>query len=119
MKSREGIEPTDDWDQLVLLFEWPGQREYEELRPLVLFGSGGRAGKLLQVKSLELFETVHHLPQPRLFDLEETLGNGWLKALRLEDYARRNPYGPQMLQEALFPYLDALWNSGSIRYSAL
>ncbi|MGI8650115.1 MAG: hypothetical protein ACR2KW_07020 [Rubrobacter sp.] len=71
-------------------------------------GSGGRAGKLLQVRSPELFETVHHLPQPRLFDLEETLGNGWLKALRLEDYARRNPYGPQMLQEVLFPYLDAL-----------
>ena len=39
MKPRERIEPTNDWDQLVLLFEWPEQREYEELRPLVLFGS--------------------------------------------------------------------------------
>ncbi len=39
MRRRERIEPTDDWDQLVMLFEWPGQREYEELRPLVLFGS--------------------------------------------------------------------------------
>ena len=39
MRRRERIEPTDDWDQLILLFEWPEQREYEELRPLVLFGS--------------------------------------------------------------------------------
>ena len=39
MRRREQMEPTDDWDQLVLLFEWPGQKEYEELRPLVLFGS--------------------------------------------------------------------------------
>lgn len=39
MRHRERIEPTDDWDQLILLFEWPGQKEYEELRPLVLFGS--------------------------------------------------------------------------------
>ena len=38
-RRRERIEPTDEWDQLILLFEWPGQREYEELRPLVLFGS--------------------------------------------------------------------------------
>lgn len=39
MKRRERREPTDDWDQLVLLFEWPEQKAYEELRPLVLFGS--------------------------------------------------------------------------------
>lgn len=39
MRRRKRIEPTDDWDQLVLLFEWPEQREYEEIRPLVLFGS--------------------------------------------------------------------------------
>jgi hypothetical protein len=31
-------EPTDDWNQLVLLFEWPEQKEYEEIRSLVLFG---------------------------------------------------------------------------------
>ena len=39
MRRRELREPTDDWDQLVLLFEWPEQKEYEEIRPLVLFGS--------------------------------------------------------------------------------
>ena len=39
MRRRKRIEPTDDWDQLVPLFEWPEQKEYEEIRPLVLFGS--------------------------------------------------------------------------------
>jgi putative transposase len=38
MKRRERREPTDDWNQLVLLFEWPEQKAYEEIRPLVLFG---------------------------------------------------------------------------------
>jgi hypothetical protein len=31
--------PTDDWQELLPLFEWPEQEAYEELRPLVLFGS--------------------------------------------------------------------------------
>ena len=32
-------EPTDEWELLLPLFSWPEQRAYEELRPLVLFGS--------------------------------------------------------------------------------
>jgi hypothetical protein len=37
--KRRKIEPTDDWDLLVPLFEWPEQRDYEELRPVTLFGA--------------------------------------------------------------------------------
>src|SRR5215207_8591151 len=33
------IEPTDDWEQLEPLCLWPEQRNYELIRPLVLFGS--------------------------------------------------------------------------------
>jgi putative transposase len=33
------VEPTDDWEQLELLCLWPEQRDYELIRPLVLFGS--------------------------------------------------------------------------------
>jgi hypothetical protein len=33
---------------------------------------------------------------------------GWLKALKLEGYAPRAPRGPGSLQQALFPYADAL-----------
>ena len=36
---RRKVEPTDDWQELLPLFEWPEQEAYEELRPLVLFGS--------------------------------------------------------------------------------
>ena len=47
--------------------------------------------------------------QPKLFSLEEYLGEGgWLKAIRLEDYAPRRSRRPLMLQDVLFPYLDAL-----------
>ncbi len=65
--------------------------------------------ELRQVGRAILFETSVVTHQPRLFDLTEALGEtGWLKALRLEDYAMRKPRQPQMLQEVLFSYLDAI-----------
>ena len=44
------------------------------------------------------------LPQLRLFALDEA---GWLKAMKLEDYAARRPRRPEKLQQALFPYHEA------------
>ncbi len=38
-RERRKVEPTDDWELLLPLFEWPEQQAYEELRPTVLFGS--------------------------------------------------------------------------------
>jgi hypothetical protein len=32
------VEPTDEWEQVELLCGWPEQRDYELIRPLVLFG---------------------------------------------------------------------------------
>ncbi len=47
--------------------------------------------------------------QMRLFGLAETLGEeGWLKALRLEDYAPRTARRADMLQQVLFAYTDAI-----------
>jgi hypothetical protein len=57
---------------------------------------------------LELFGTAHGLPQPRLFGLEEALGDGWLKALKLGGYAPRRSRPLDMLQQVLFPYTEAL-----------
>ena len=37
-RKRRRVGPTDDWEQLELLCVWPEQREYERIRPLVLFG---------------------------------------------------------------------------------
>ncbi len=72
-----------------------------------------RSAKLLldDVSNPHLFATRYGRSrvQPRLFKLEEVLGkDGWLKALRLEDYAPWKRRGPQMLQEVLFSYLDAI-----------
>ena len=65
--------------------------------------------ELRKVGRAILFETSVVAHQPRLFDLTEALGEkGWLKALRLEDYVMREPRQPQMLQEMLFSFFDAV-----------
>ncbi len=38
-RRRRRVEPTDEWEQIELLCGWPEQRDYELIRPLVLFGS--------------------------------------------------------------------------------
>jgi transposase len=37
-RRRRRVEPTDEWEQIELLCGWPEQRDYELIRPLVLFG---------------------------------------------------------------------------------
>ena len=68
------------------------------------------SNKLREVRKPSLFETPHRRngPQGRLFGLDKVLGDGWLKAPELEEYAPRMPRRPQALQQALFPYLEAL-----------
>src|SRR5215210_185774 len=39
VRKRPRIEPTDDWQELLPLFWWPEQVEYERMRQPVLFGS--------------------------------------------------------------------------------
>jgi hypothetical protein len=36
-RKRRGVQPAHEWELLLPLFEWPQQRRYEEIRPLVLF----------------------------------------------------------------------------------
>jgi hypothetical protein len=38
-RRRRRVGPTEEWEQLELLCRWPEQLAYEEIRPLVLFGS--------------------------------------------------------------------------------
>lgn len=63
--------------------------------------------KLARVSRPRLFETSRVLPQLRLFGLEALGETGWLKALKLEEYATRRPRR-QALQQPLFAYLDAI-----------
>src|SRR5215207_9399661 len=37
-QRRRRVDPTREWEQIELLCAWPEQREYERIRPLVLFG---------------------------------------------------------------------------------
>jgi hypothetical protein len=67
-----------------------------------------RTGELRSVGRARLFETSTTVPQPRLFALDALGKAGWLKALRLEGYAPRRPRVPLALQQALFPYAEAL-----------
>jgi putative transposase len=68
-----------------------------------------RTNRLREVKSPRLFQTPHRRgsTQPRLFELAALGEGGWLKALRLEDYAPRRPRRSAILQEALFAYHEA------------
>ncbi len=61
-------------------------------------------GRLWDVSSPQLFETSHVPRQARLFGLEDLGENGWLKVLRLEEYAPRRSRGWQALQNELFDY---------------
>ena len=67
-------------------------------------------GELRSVEKPRLFENSHGLrrPQRRLFALDSLGEGGWLKALRLEGYAPRAPRRPQAVQQAPFPYAEAL-----------
>ena len=64
---RRRVEPTDDWEQLKLLCLWPEQRDYELIRPLVLFGSpaseraqqtGAASERTLQRKSRSFEDAI-------------------------------------------------------------
>jgi putative transposase len=69
-----------------------------------------KSGKLLAVRSPTLFESSHRrsLPQPRLFGLEALGEAGWLKAIKLEEYAPRRLRWPSALQQVLFAYIEAI-----------
>ncbi len=58
------------------------------------------------MKGQTLFETSIIVPQLRLFDLGEVLGEeGWMKVLKLDEYTPRRP---DKLQQVLFSYTEAI-----------
>lgn len=78
------------------------------LRTGWVVGEHRRSGRLTEVSSPRLFETRHRSLQPRLFGLDDVLGeSGWAKAIRLEDYAARRDTGHHQLQPTLFTEEEA------------
>ncbi len=70
-RHRERIPPTDAWQQLELLLETPGQRSYEAIRPVVVFGEPvpERAGTT-QIPPRTLFRYVARFEAEGLRGLE-------------------------------------------------
>lgn len=57
-RARQQIPASDDWQQLELLFDTPGQRLYEVIRPVLLFGQpvAERAAETItQLRSLQRY----------------------------------------------------------------
>ena len=89
-------------DGLVLEYGGDALSRYD-----VSFSSGET--HLEAVTNPRLLATRYRTPQLKLFALDDVLGeDGWLKALRLDGYALRSRGTPEMLQHALFSYLEAL-----------
>ncbi len=69
----------------------------------------GRADRVREDQAARLVRRAGRGTRGRDRDLEEALGEGgWLKALKLDEYAARARRRPEALQDVLFPYLDAL-----------
>ncbi len=68
------------------------------------------SGRLSAVGKPTLFETsrVPALAQPRIFELSILGESGWLKMVKLEEYAPRRPRGSMALQRVLFTYTEAI-----------
>jgi transposase len=65
--------------------------------------------RLREVKGPRLFTTRYAPLQLRLFELSDALGEtGWLKALRMDEYAPRLSRAQGSAQQTLFPYAEAL-----------
>jgi len=62
--EKKARRPTDDWEQLELLCVWLEQREYERIRPLVLFGDRSPSGRPKQGSPKEP-STARSLPLGR------------------------------------------------------
>ena len=79
-RRRRRVEPTDDWEQLELLTRWPEQRDYELIRPIVLFGGSAseRAAETGVASERTLFRRVAAFEaegMESLFGSEHALGH--------------------------------------------
>src|SRR3712207_6220288 len=85
---RQRVEPTDDWEQLERLCLWPEQRDYELIRPLVLFGSP--ASERAQETSAASERTLQRKTKRFEADgMESLFGSEHARARRLPPAMRR------------------------------
>lgn len=71
MRKRERIAPTEDWQQLTLRLETAGQRSYEAIRPVVVFGAPvPERATATQIPTRTLFRYVARFAADGLCGLE-------------------------------------------------
>ena len=71
--KRRRIEPTDDWELLLPLFSRPEQRNYEELRPVTLFGASVAEGaRETGTPERTLYRRVERFERDGMMDLFAT-----------------------------------------------
>ncbi len=86
-RRRRRVEPTEEWEGLLPLFEWPEQENYEVIRPLVLFGESvaGRA-KETGVSERSLYRGLDRFEAS---GMESLFDSGKAKRQRLPPAMRR------------------------------
>jgi putative transposase len=85
---RRRVEPTEEWEQVELLCGWPEQRDYELIRPLVLFGASadGRARETGEASGRTLRRRAARFEAE---GMESLLGSEAAKRRRLPPGVRR------------------------------
>lgn len=76
-RRRRRVEPADEWEQLELLCAWEEQVEYEQIRPLVLFG-GSVPERVRQTGASE--RTLYRKPRRNVWDAWRDPGWPWRPA---------------------------------------
>ena len=103
-RRRKRVEPTEEWGQLELLLKWPEQREYELIRPIVVFGGSvaeraretGAASESKLRRDADLFDEVG---MPSLFGSEPAKRQRFPLAMRRLIVDRKAEYPPFSLGE--------------------
>ncbi len=86
-RRRERSAPTEVWEQLLPLFEWPEQESYEEVRPLVLFGqSVAERAEQTGASSRTLYRRIDRFEQE---GMESLFDSGRAKRRKLPPAIRR------------------------------
>src|SRR5215218_7158876 len=82
------VEPTDEWEQIELLCGWPEQRDYELIRPLVLFG--GPASERAEATGAASERTLQRrVARFEAEGMESLFGSEHARRKRLPDSMRR------------------------------
>jgi len=107
---RRRVEPTDEWEQIELLCAWPEQRDYELIRPLVLFG-GPAAERATETGAVSERTLQRRVLRFEAEGMESLFGSEHARRKRLPPAVRRlvvdlkaeyPPFNPNEIANAIY-----------------